>query len=164
MDSLKHEHREWTPELAVRTEQIIRKAKEHKPNWIVRIDSLLYWIMLFLAIAGNFAVSVILVPMLIALKGITLYFTLFFTGASFGWFFTYLLHELEETGKHIKTSILIAALAIINIGIFAILSNKLITMLNIATPPHNPLLVGAIYVFGYVLPDAIRHVKKNGQQ
>ena len=159
---MKHEHKEWTPELAVRTEEILEKGQKSKPVWVLRIDSALYWVLLLLAIFANFVISVVLVPFLLILKGLALYFSLFFIGASFGLLFTFILHNIEklEAHQHIIASVFIPCLALINVGIFAVLSNKLIILLKLATPPHNPLLVGAFYVFGYVLPGSIIHLRK----
>ena len=159
---MKHVHKEWTPELAVRTEEILRHAEQRKPGWVRGVDSALYWVLLIIAIVGNFVVSVVLVPFLLILKGASLYFSLFFIGASFGWLFSFILHNLEklESHQHIIASVFIPALAVINVGIFAVLSNKLIILLKLATPPHNPFLVGAVYVLGYVLPGSLIHLRK----
>jgi len=156
-----HVHNDWTPDIAVKTEQILRTAEKIKPMWIRNVDKSLYWMLLFLAIAGNFVISVVLVPFLLILEGLPLYFSLFFIGLSFGWMFSFILHHIElSKGQHIVAAIFIPALAIINVGIFAALSNKLIIMLKLATPPHNPFIAGAVYVLGYVLPGAISHFKK----
>lgn len=155
-----HAHKEWTPKIAARTEEILRRAEKLKPAWIRSIDFSLYWVLLFIAIVGNFIISVILVPFLLILEGFSLYFSLFFIGASFGWIFSFILHSLAHKHQHIVALIFIPALALINVGIFAILSNNLIGILNLTTPPHNPFLIGAVYVLGYVLPDSISHLKR----
>ena len=159
---MKHEHKEWSSDLAAKTEEILRHGETAKPSWIRTIDNALYWTLLFLAIIGNFIISVVLVPFLLILKGAALYFSLFFVGASFGWVFSFILHSLAKLQKdqHIIASIFIPAIALINVGIFASLSNKLIVLLKLTTPPHNPFLVGAVYVLGYVLPDSISHMMK----
>jgi hypothetical protein len=157
-----HVHKEWSSEFAAKTEQILRQAEQRKPSWIRSVDNALYWALLFSAIIGNFIVSVVLVPFLLILKGASLYFSLFFIGVSFGWVFSFILHHLEKIQKHqhIIASIFIPCLALINVGIFAILSNKLIILLKLATPPHNPFFVGAFYVLGYILPGAISHYRQ----
>jgi hypothetical protein len=157
-----HVHKDWTPEIAVKTEKILGEAERRKSGWVKTVDSTLYWLLLFLAIVANFIVSVVLVPFLLILKGATLYFSLFFIGASFGWVFSFILHGIEKLKKdqHIIASIFLPCLALINVGIFAVLSNKLIILLKLGTPPHNPVFVGAVYVLGYVLPGAIVHLRK----
>ena len=156
-----HEHGEWSTDFAAKTADILRNAEKLKPVWIRNVDASLYWFLLLIAIVGNFILSVVLVPFLLVLKGASLYFTLLFVGASFGFVFSFILHSIESLRKsqHVIAGVFIPALALINVGIFAILSNKLILLLKLATPPHNPFLIGAVYVLGYVIPGAVKHVK-----
>jgi hypothetical protein len=131
-------------------------TEEAVPYWASISDSLVYWVVLFIAILGNFILSVVLVPFLLVLRGLGLYFSLFFIGASFGAMFWFILQSIERTQKkRIIWEIFIPALALINVGIFAVLSNDLIVLLELSTPPHNPMIVGAAYTFGYVLPSAL---------
>ncbi|MBW3016600.1 hypothetical protein KY309_03240 [Candidatus Woesearchaeota archaeon] len=148
--------------MAAKTEKIFAAAEKKKPSWIMTVDVALFWVLLLMAILANFILSVVLVPFLLILKGWTLYFSLFFVAASFGFVFTFILHSLEKVEKqrHVVASVFIPCLALINVGIFAVLSNKLIILLKLATPPHNPLLVGAVYVLGYVLPSSVFHLRK----
>jgi hypothetical protein len=126
------------------------------PYWASVSDALVYWVVLFVAILGNFILSVVLVPFLLVLRGLGLYFSLFFIGASFGAMFWFILQSIERAQKkRIIWEIFIPALALINVGIFAVLSNDLIVLLELSTPPHNPMIVGAAYTFGYVLPSAL---------
>lgn len=159
---MKHEHKEWDSEIAVKTERILEAGESEKSGWVQNVDSALYWVLLLISILANFIISVVLVPFLLILKGWSLYFSLLFIGLSFGWLFSFILHNLEQIQKeqHIIASVFIPCLALINVGIFAVLSNKLIFLLKLATPPHNPFFVGAFYVFGYVLPNAISHLRK----
>jgi len=135
---------------------------EYKTFFTRSIEVALYWVFLFLVIVGNFIISVVLVPFFLVFRGFFLYFSLFFIGLSFGCLFGFILASLErmKTRQHIIWSIFIPALALINVGIFAVLSNKLIYLMKLSTPAHNPMLVGACYVFGYVIPSAILHLKK----
>ncbi|HLC33202.1 MAG TPA: hypothetical protein VJJ82_05215 [Candidatus Nanoarchaeia archaeon] len=148
--------------LALRTPEILALAQRRKSAIIRVIDVSLYWVMLFLAIIGNLVLSVAIVPFLLVLKGITLYLSLFMIALSFGILFSFLLHSIQKLAsrKHILATVFIPALALINVAIFAILSNKLIAMLHLTTPPHNPFLIGAVYMLGYVLPEALIHPTK----
>lgn len=154
---MKHEHKEWSSDLAVRTEEVLEVSQRAKPSWVVASDAIVYWVVLFVAIVGNFVLSVVLVPFLLVLRGSGLYFSLFFIGASFGAMFWFILQSIEraQKKKRIIWEIFIPSLALINVGIFAVLSNDLIVLLELSTPPHNPMLVGAAYTFGYVLPSAL---------
>ncbi len=148
--------------LALRTPEIIMAAERKKGAITHFIDVSLFWVLLVLAITGNFVLSVALVPFLLVLKGAILYLSLFMIALSFGILFSFLLHGIDKLSgkKHILATVFIPSLALINVVIFAILSNKIILLLNLTTPPHNPLAIGAIYVFGYVLPEALIHPTK----
>jgi hypothetical protein len=157
-----HLHKDWSPDLAAKTERILRTAEKAKSAGMRFVDSSLYWLLLIIAIIGNFIVSVVLVPFLIALKGWPLYLSLLLISVSFGGMFSFILHNLEQlkSKQHIIASVFIPCLALINVAIFAMLSNKLIILMKLGTPPHNPLLIGAVYVFGYVLPGSLAHLRK----
>lgn len=146
-------------ELRVGSERLLRTQRAASVRWI---DTAVYWVLLLLAIVANFVVSVVLVPILLVLEGFGLFLILFFIGISFGWLFGYVLHSLEVHGKqHVIWSIFIPVLAIINVAIFTMLSNKLIGLLKLSTPVHDPLLIGVFYVAGFILPGAVQHVMKS---
>jgi len=155
-----HAHPDWTPDAAAKTEAMLARAKTTPLTRT--INNALYWILLVIAIVGNFVVSVVLVPFLVSLKGTGLYFILFFIGLSFGLVFGFILHSLEDLKprKHIMASVFIPAIAIINVAMMAILSNKLIMIMKLETPEHSPAIVGAVYVFGYVVPEILGHFLK----
>lgn len=148
--------------LTLRTPEIILAAEKKKGAVIKFIDLSIFWVMLIIAIIGNFILSVALVPFLITLKGAILYLSLFMIALSFGILFSFLLHSIDKLGgkKHILATVFIPSLALINVVIFAILSNKIIALLHLTTPPHNPIAIGAVYVLGYILPEAIIHPSK----
>ncbi|MBI4146609.1 hypothetical protein HY489_04710 [Candidatus Woesearchaeota archaeon] len=157
---MQHDHPIWTQESVQKTQHIIRHAPKHQ--WVQAVDEALYWVLMLLAIVGNFILSVVLVPVLIALNGITLALALFIIAASFGSLFSFILHGLEkvEHKKHFMASILIPSLALINVAIFTYLTNKLIILMHLTVTPHNPLLIGLVYVVGYVTPEVVAHFVK----
>jgi len=126
------------------------------------IDVLLYWTILVISILGNFILSIVLVPFLLTMSGIVLYASIFFIAATFGYFFNFILNGLEQLQprQHVIAGILIPALALINITIITLLSNKLIVLLDLATLFHSPALIGIIYVLGYTFPGGIVHLLK----
>lgn len=134
----------------------------YKTRIIEQLDVLLYWAILIISILGNFIVSIALVPFLVALQGWALYFTVFFIAATFGYMFTFVLQEIEklQPQQNVIAIILIPAIAVINITIMTLMSNKLILLLDVNTAFHNPYLVAAVYVLGYLLPGGVRHISR----
>jgi hypothetical protein len=96
------------------------------------------------------------------LTGFALYLTIFTIGLTFGWYFTYLFKSIEklQIKPKIISSIFIPSIALINIAIIAIMSNKLIILLELPTGFHNPILIGSVYVFSYILPGTLMQVFK----
>ncbi|OYT32549.1 hypothetical protein B6U93_01325 [Candidatus Woesearchaeota archaeon ex4484_78] len=147
---------------ANKTEIILEKRKQKRKPIIKNINTLLYWTLLIISIIGNFIISVVLVPFLLILKGPALYFSLFFLSLSFGYLFSFVLHSIEELQpkQYIIAHIFIPSIALINIAIITVLSNKLILLLKLTTPFHNPLLVGMAYFVGYLTPEALKYRKR----
>lgn len=132
-----------------------------KPTWIKVVDISLYWVLLVLAILANFVISVTLVPILMTTQGLTLYFLIFVIAVTFGFLFSQLLRAIQYLQKtHIIIGALIPAIALINFAILTILSNRLITALELSTAPHNPWIVAVVYVLAYSMPEFLTHQLK----
>lgn len=139
-------------------------ASACKPGWIRFVDNSLYWVLLLLAILANFVISVTLVPFLMTMRGFFLYFILLVIAITFGFLFSQILHALEylQARQHLIIGILIPAIALINLAILTLLSNKLIGILELTTPAHNPWIVAVVYVIGYSLPELLEN--KSGRR
>lgn len=155
---MKHDHPIWSRESIQRTE--IALAHAQKTPLVRFIDSALLHVLLFTAIIGNFILSVVFVPILIALEGIFLYICILIIAASFGALFSSILHGIEKAQPHhhLVAGLFIPALALINIAIIVKLTNTLITLMHLPEPGHNALLVGLVYAFGYILPELMSHL------
>jgi len=130
--------------------KIIRHAKKHKHPKIKLLDKAVYWISLAVAIAGNFIISIALMPFLLALNGFRLFLFIIALGASFGLLFELLVRGIEnmEAKHHIFLGIIIPVIAAIN---FIIVSNNLKMLIGIESP-QDPVIVGAVYSIAFILP------------
>ena len=63
------EKRGWGKKEIVKAVEIIRNAKQSKSKDTIFIEKRIYWILLIITIVANFAISVALIPLLLALKG-----------------------------------------------------------------------------------------------
>ncbi|MBW2968715.1 hypothetical protein KY304_00235 [Candidatus Woesearchaeota archaeon] len=146
--------KKWTRQEINKAVKILRSAKYTKTPLIKFFDTIVYWTSLLVAIIGNFAVSVVLVPLLIVLKGPALYFTLFFVGASFGTLIYTLIRIVEsiDPKKNFIAGLFIVALAVINIYIITGLTNKLEMLMGITTNAQEPIIVSIVYSIGYIIP------------
>lgn len=142
-----------------RTADILAHAEEIKSPSMRFLEQAAFWTALLIAILGNLIISVVLVPFLLLLHGLGLYFTVFVIGVTFGLIFNVLVRYIEELGEgqHIVAGAFIPALALINMYMIAHFSNKLEILLQLTTPAHSPVGVSVTYVIAFVLPYFLKH-------
>lgn len=147
------EKKGWSKKDIGRASEIIHNAKQLKTPETRFLEKRVYWVLLFVIIAGNFAVSVALVPALLVLKGVFLYIIIIILGIVFGLLFEIVIRGIEhlEKGHHMLLSILIPATALANFFVVSNMSNNLARELSLATV-HNSLVIAAAYSASLALP------------
>lgn len=142
----------WKKEDINKTLRIIEQAKANKHPKIKILDKAVYWISLFIAVIGNFIISISLIPFLLALRSFQLYAVVITIGISFGLLFELLIRTIELQAKHhIFLSIIIPVIAVVNIFVIVLFSNSFMQSINIQNP-QNPLFVGAVYAIFFMIP------------
>jgi len=136
--------------------KIIRHAKKHKHPKIKLLDKAIYWISLAVAIAGNFIISIALMPFLLVLSGFSLFLFVIALGLSFGLLFELLVRGIEnlEVKHHLFLGITIPVVALAS---FVIISDNLKKLIGIESP-HDPIIVGAVYGISFILPYISYHI------
>lgn len=154
--------KKWSQKEKQEAINILRSAQKEKTPLIKFFDVISYWVALLIAIAGNFIVSVVIVPLLMTLSGIALYFTLFFVGISFGSLIYTVIQMVEaiDPKKNLIAGLFVVALAVINIYIITGLTNKLELQMGLTTNVQDPILVSVFYAFGYLIPYVFFLVKE----
>ena len=155
MENLKKrlEKRGWKNNEIEKAVGIIAKAKQNKTKENLFLGKRIFWILLIILIASNFAVSVALMPLLIALSGAALYFIIMVLGLIFGLAFELVIRTIEhlEYRHHLFLAVFIPLTALINAFIISGLSNDLAAGLSLQNS-HSPLAVGLVYAVSFVLP------------
>jgi len=144
----------WTEEDINRAVQIIESAKEKKSNAIKIIDSIVYWVVLLVTIVGNLILSIILIPFLLTLSHFQLYLIITIIAVTFGFLFDLLIRDIEnlEQKHYIMAGIFIPSLAIINVFFMVRFANYLTRIMRFSNIQHNPLIVGIVYTFAFIMP------------
>ena len=147
------EKRGWSKKEIVNAVEIIRNAKQSKGKDAIFIEKCIYWILLIIAIAANFAISVALMPILMSLKGMFLYFIIITLGIAFGLLFELVIRSIEHLEKrhHQLLVIFIPLIALVNIFIISKISNNLTSTLGLANL-HNTVTIAIVYAASFVLP------------
>ena len=145
---------------AKETIRIIQKAEEKKSPKIKFLDSIIYWVLLIVAIIGNMVISIILMPFLLAFKKIPLYTIIIILAAMFGFLFDQLINDIENLEKkhHIIAWIFIPSLAIINTYYMTSFTNHLTESLSLPLTLNSPLLISIVYVFAFILPYIVHNM------
>jgi len=130
--------------------KIIEQAKASRHSKIKLLDKAVYWFSLVIAIIGNFIISLVLIPFILALSGVQLYLIVITLGFAFGLLFELLIRTIEnlETKHHLFLGIIIPILAVIN---FIIISNNIKKLIGIESL-QDPIIVGSVYAIAFILP------------
>ncbi len=153
----------WTEKEIERTMQILEKT-DKSPRYKEfhrRLNPLIYWIALLVAIIGNFIVSVILIPFLLVLQGSVLYAIIILLGVVFGALFSLLLRDIEQVSsqKNIVIGwVFIPAIAAINIYVVANIANQLREIIIKSAILQNPVVISITYVLAFIAPYIIAQI------
>ena len=143
----------WNNKDISRAVGIIQDAKQNKTKENLFLEKRIYWILLLVIIVANFAISIALIPLLIALKGIILYFFIVVLGISFGLLFELAIRSIEyfQRKHHILLAFLIPLIALTNAFIISGISNEVLHKFGLSNF-HAPLVIGFVYAVSFVLP------------
>ena len=147
------EKKGWNKKEIIKTVGIIRNAKQNKTKENLFLEKRIYWILLAVIVTANFAISVALIPILMALNGMPLYFTIILLGIIFGLFFELVIRSIEhlERKHHLFLAVLIPLTALANAFAISNTSNNLSKTLNL-TNMHNSMAIALAYASSFVLP------------
>jgi len=150
----------WSDEEIAKTIKILKESPAQKTRFETFVDKTIFWLALLLLVAGNFAISVVLVPFMLVAGPIYIYPGIFFIALAFGKLFDIIIWDIEhiEDSTHMYPTFFLTAIAIINIYIMTLLNNQLASFLLLES--HSPIAVALVYVSGFMLPHIYKRAKK----
>jgi hypothetical protein len=148
----------WSDDDINHAMDIIAKAQAKKSEKIRFLDSIVYWVVLVFALIGNFIISIILIPFMLAMQGIRLVFIIGIIGFAFGAFFDLIINDLRniENKQVIIAGVFLPLLALINVSLMVEFANYLQGTLKLVNAQHNPWVISIAYVFAFMLPHFIK--------
>lgn len=148
----------WTDDDIQKAVSIIEQSRKKEPKNMTLIKSIIYWAVLFVGLIGNFVISIILIPFMLAIPGLRLIVIILIIGFAFGAFFDMLIRDLRSTENKdiVIAGIFLPLLALINVSLMVEFANYLEQKLGLLTGQHNPWLISVTYVFAFVLPHVIQ--------
>lgn len=145
--------RGWAEKDIKKAVEIAQSARINRLSKSSFLEKRIYWILLLVIIAVNFAVSIALIPLLMALKGVFLYFVLVIIGLFFGFILEIVIRSIEHLEKkhHLALALIIPLTAVVNIFIITGIANNLSNILSIKNT-QNPTAIAIVYAFSFTVP------------
>lgn len=156
----------WTIDEIEASINILSRAPQARSRFVRTLDRMVFWINLVLALAGNFVVSVVMIPFMLFVPWMYLYPALLVVGLTFGALYNMIVFDIEriEDAPKIFVGPFLLGIALINIFIITTLNNLLATRIGFVKGLHAPLLVALVYTVGFMGPyvytrwDALRQM------
>lgn len=147
------EKKGWAQKDIRKAIEIAKDAKIKNIESSSFLERRIYWILLLVIIAANFAVSVALIPVFMTLKGVFLYSIVIIMGLFFGLLLELVIRSIEHLEKkhHIFLAVVIPLAALVNIFIMVGASNNLSSILDIHNK-NSPASLAAIYSLSFAAP------------
>ncbi len=162
--SLKHRLLEkgWTEDEIAKTMHLLYsdEKREKHAHYVASTHPMIYWVGLFVAIIGNFILTVALLPFLMILNSVQLYVILGIVGFVFGYLFHVILKDIEHVDQrhHIAAGIFTPAIALVIVFFMTTVSNRFNDVINNPNP-HNPWILSIVYLVSFSAPYVIYKVR-----
>ena len=157
MKKTKLKEKGWSDEEINHAQKILEKREHHD----VFFSKIVFWSALLVTLFANVIVSLILVPFLIVLNSWILFSLIILLGGTIGFLYNFLITDIGHLEKkhHLSASIIIPVIALANLVIMVIFSNKFIVELKINNSQHNPWIVAGVFVIAFILPYIIDRIR-----
>lgn len=144
----------WSQEEIDKTVKIMLRIEAASEQNHKKLNVIIYWGVLLIAIIGNLVLSVALIPFLLVLSNFHLYLIISIMAVAFGLLFNLVIRDIEVMDKrhHVIAGVFIPALAVINVIVMTNISNYLIEVSNLKNIMHNPIAVSIVYVVFFITP------------
>jgi hypothetical protein len=144
--------RGWSEADIEKTMKIINNAEKNKDQKLKIFEKFIYWIALLIAIIGNFIFSFVMMPIIIIVNNMNIYFIVIVLSVSFGVMFTAIVRDMDLHIKHdVIVIFIVPVIAFINFFIITNLANE-ISLQNKIQSYHAPGLVSLIYTVFFLAP------------
>ena len=137
----------WNEEEILKAEQHLETEMKHDAHF----SKIVFWSSLIVVVIANFLVSLMLIPFLIVLNRLVLYSVIVILALVMGFLYTFLIRDIGHLDKkhHISASIILPLIAVANIVVMVIASNRFITDVQAENGPHSPWLAAVVFAIAF---------------
>lgn len=142
----------WSEEELRKAETALERAEKHD----VHFSKIVFWSALVVIIFANLVVSLILIPFLIVLNQLVLYAIVVLLAGTIGFLYNFLVTNIGhlERKHHLWAGVLVPLIALANVVVMVLVSNRFITDLQVNNPLHNAWLTALVFAVAFILPYA----------
>ncbi|MFC1754002.1 hypothetical protein ACFL96_11530 [Thermoproteota archaeon] len=153
----------WTDEEISKTLDIVysEEKREKHIEYKKEMNQVVYWTTLLVLTIGNFLVSILLIPFLIAMQPYQLVIIVAVLGLVIGLLFDFIIKDIEhiERQHHVIAAIFIPALALINIFVMLSIAKSISLRLGLEMY-ESPILIAVVYVVAFLIPYTVTQVRE----
>lgn len=141
----------WSEEEIAHAQRVAKKAQEQKHPAHSFLEVAVFWGLLFLTVIGIFLVSLVIVPLLLALPTSGVLFVLGLLGLVLGTLFSWLIQDIEwvERKHHALNILILAGLGLLSVWF---ITGKVRGLAALYGHDHNPWLLAATFAASLLTP------------
>lgn len=156
------EAKHWSKSEIEQALKAFQYADKNIPYKHATFNQMVYFLALVMSLVGNFAITVMLIPFIVLAEGIYLYPGLFIISLAFGGLFDLIVYDIEKISEapRFKQGLFLFAIAVINIWLIIELSGYMGELVGLVRDISVPIITGAVYVSGFMIPHLISRKTK----
>jgi len=140
----------WSKEDIKKTKEILNKTKSKKSVF----EDVIYWLVLFVVVIGNFAFALLLLPLMIAGDTFVLYSMVLIAGILFGTIFALILNELDRSNSEKIISLFFIPLS----AFFIFFAVSSLFAENFDFVKNRGIFPALAYVISFLLPQSVNYL------
>lgn len=143
----------WSEEEIAHAKKVFQEAEFAKKPILKKLEIAVFWVLLTVIVAGVFAISMVLVPILLYLDSLMIAIILGMLGMCFGAFYNIVVRDIEWLEKlhHTASILVLMAIASANVWLITAMMNKFTTEFAIGQV-HEPLPLAIVFAVALVTP------------
>lgn len=150
----------WSEKEVEKAAKILATAEKNKGMRLRLLDETVHWILLIVALLGNFLLAIFLV-LFAHVLGAYAYALAALLGLGFGWLVEMPIRDLEKLDKHkhFLSRVLLPLLALVNV--YLIIGVKRVAEASLGALAFDGMWLGLAYGAAFLVPHLLSHLKRN---
>lgn len=146
----------WSTAQIKHAEEVLERSQQHD----VFFSKIVFWSALLVIIFANLMVSLVLIPFLIIFDTFILLGIIVMMAVLIGFLYNFLITDIGHLSQkhHLIASIIVPLIAVANMVVMIIVSNRFITELQLNNQ-HNPWLLSIVFAIAFITPFIVDQIR-----